>query len=225
MKTARDRRDSRWDTHREQRRVELVAATITAVRRHGAGVGMDDIAAEAGTSKTAVYRHFRDRTGLYVAVCETVAKVLVGQIRRATDRELGATGRGPRFALSEGIDAYLRLIESDREVYLFVLHRPLLDPAVRSAGEPGADPVTDLVAMIGDHVAGVIAKQFRRNGRDADPARARSWGHGLVGLVRGAADDWMTRPDGTTRDELTARLTDLAWPGLAGQTPSPEVTA
>ncbi|MEK6443099.1 TetR/AcrR family transcriptional regulator [Pseudonocardia sp. T1-2H] len=219
MKTARDRRDSRWDTHREQRRVELVAATITAVRRHGAGVGMDDIAAEAGTSKTAVYRHFRDRTGLYVAVCETVAKVLVGQIRKATDREFGASGRGPRFALSEGIDAYLRLIESDREVYLFVVHRPLLDPAVHAA-----DPVTDLVAMIGDHVAGVIAKQFRRNGHD-DPARARSWGHGLVGLVRGAADDWITRPDGTTRDELTARLTDLAWAGLAGPAPSPEVTA
>jgi AcrR family transcriptional regulator len=219
MKTARDRRDSRWDSHREQRRVELVAATITAVRRHGAGVGMDDIAAEAGTSKTAVYRHFRDRTGLYVAVCETVAKVLVGQIRKATDREFGASGRGPRFALSEGIDAYLRLIESDREVYLFVVHRPLLDPAVHAA-----DPVTDLVAMIGDHVAGVIAKQFRRNGHD-DAARARSWGHGLVGLVRGAADDWITRPDGTTRDELTARLTDLAWAGLAGPASSPEVTA
>ncbi|MCW0212261.1 MAG: TetR/AcrR family transcriptional regulator [Pseudonocardia sp.] len=224
MKT-RDRRDSRWDTHREQRRVELVTATITAVRRHGAGVGMDDIAAAAGTSKTAVYRHFRDRTGLYEAVCETVAKVLVGQIRKATDRELGATGRGPRFAVSEGIDAYLRLIESDREVYLFVVHRPLLGPGAPAAGEPAADPVTDLVTMIGDHVTDVIGKQFRRNGLTAAPARARPGGPGPAGPPRPPPHDWMSRPDGTTRDELTARLTDLAWTGLAGQASSPEVTA
>ena len=47
--------------------------------------------------------------------------------------------------------------------------------------------------------------------------------HGIVGLVRGAADDWLARPDGTTRAELTARLTDLAWTGLAGLR-TPEVT-
>ena len=57
----RDRRDSRWDEHRKARRRELVDAALTAVGRHGAGVGMDEIAATAGTSKTAVYRHFADR--------------------------------------------------------------------------------------------------------------------------------------------------------------------
>ncbi len=44
----RDRRDSRWDEHRRARREQLVQATLSAVGRHGAGVGMDEIAAEIG---------------------------------------------------------------------------------------------------------------------------------------------------------------------------------
>ena len=58
-----DGRSTRWDQHRAARRRELVEATLRAIREHGAAVGMDDIAAEAGTSKTVVYRHFTDRQG------------------------------------------------------------------------------------------------------------------------------------------------------------------
>ena len=52
---APDGRSTRWDQHRAARRRELVDATLRAIRQHGAGVGMDDIAAVAGTSKTVVY--------------------------------------------------------------------------------------------------------------------------------------------------------------------------
>src|SRR5262245_32752527 len=58
VRQPRDGRDSRWEQHREERREALVDATIRAIRKHGATVGMDDIALEAGTSKTVVYRHF-----------------------------------------------------------------------------------------------------------------------------------------------------------------------
>ena len=47
-------------------------------------------------------------------------------------------------------------------------------------------------------------------------AAARIWGHAIVGLVRGAADDWLARPDGTPRERIAAHLTDLAWSGLSG---------
>ena len=230
VKAARDRRDSRWDAHREQRRAELVAATVGAIRRHGAGVGMDDVAASAGTSKTVIYRHFGDRTGLYTAVCEQVAAVLLDQIRRATNEALPT---GPRAAVSAGIDAYLRLIESDPELYRFVVHRPLWvqptgarageTPAERSAagtsvGADPPDPVNDLVSVIGAEIATVIAQRLRGSGTEPGDA-ARPWGHGIVGLVRGAADDWLLRPGGMTRDRLTTHLTDLAWSGLSGLAP------
>jgi AcrR family transcriptional regulator len=206
VKAVRDRRDSRWDDHREKRRADLVEHTIRAVREHGAGVGMDEVAATAGTSKTAVYRHFGDRTGLYVAVCAAVAQALTDRVRAATDLVV-AGGAGPHAAVAAGIDAYLRLIESDREVYRFVVHRPLLSASPEGTVD---DPVADLVTVMGDHVAEVIGAYL-----PGAPA-ARIWGHAVVGLVRGAADDWLARSTGTTRAELTAHLTDLAWSGLSG---------
>ncbi|MBW0116147.1 TetR family transcriptional regulator [Pseudonocardia abyssalis] len=207
MKTVRDRRATRWDAHRQARRVELTDAAILAIRAHGAGVGMDDVAAQAGTSKTVVYRHFADRTELYVAVCVRVADVLLGQVRAAID---GADG--PHAQIAAGIEAYLRLIEHDPEVYRFVVHRPLVDRS------PGADPVADLVSLVGDQVAAVVAA------RTGDSAAAIPWGHGIVGMVRAAADNWLARPTGMTRSQLAAHLTELAWAGLSGVTASKEDT-
>jgi AcrR family transcriptional regulator len=218
MKTGRDRRATRWDAHRQARRDELVGAAIAAIRRHGAGVGMDDVATEAGTSKTVVYRHFADRTELYLAVCARVAAALVGQVRAAM-----AAADGPRATTAAGIDAYLRLIESDPEVYRFVVHRPLVDRALVDARHKGPiDPVADLVSLIGEHAAAVIAAQLASTG--ADTAGAGPWGHGVVGLVRAAADNWLARPAGMTREALTGYLTDLAWSGLSGLAPRQEDT-
>lgn len=197
-----DRRASRWDAHRRTRRAGLVDAAVLAIREHGAGVGMDEVAARAGTSKTVVYRHFGDRTELYVAVCARVAEVLLGQVRRAVE---GAAS--PHAQTRAGIEAYLALIESDREVYRFVVHRPLV-PAL------DADPVADLVSVLGDEAAAVIAPHLARSGHD--PAAAVPWGHGVVGMVRGAADNWLGRPGGMDRAELARHVTDLAWAGLSG---------
>jgi AcrR family transcriptional regulator len=211
VKVARDRRASRWDAHRATRRTQLVDAALLAIREHGAGVGMDDVAARAGTSKTVVYRHFADRLQLYLAVCARVADVLAAQVRDAMN---GA--EHPRDKAAAGIGAYLRLIEHDAEVYRFVVHRPLVDRASAVNADVAADedPVGDLATLVGDQAATVIADQLRRTGKDT--AAATTWGHAIVGLVRGAADNWLARPAGITRTELAAQLTDLAWAGLSG---------
>jgi AcrR family transcriptional regulator len=204
VNVTRDRRASRWDAHRRSRRSELVDAAILAIREHGARVGMDEVAARASTSKTVVYRHFADRAALYVAVCERVAQVLADGIRAAIE-----TGSGARARTAAGIEAYLQLVEQDRELYRFVVHRPLVDST------PG-DPLADVVSMLGDQAAALIAGELTAAG--LDPAPAPTWGHSLVGLVRGAADQWLAAPGGTTRAELAARVTEFAWAGLSGVT-------
>jgi AcrR family transcriptional regulator len=198
---ARDRRDSRWDEHRRNRREQLVQATIAAVGRHGAGVGMDEIAAEAGTSKTVVYRHFADRTELHAAVCARVAEQLL-----ATLREAMASSAKPRQMIATAIDAYLAFLEADPELYRFVVHGG-------RAGLLDGDPITSLSALVGDQAAALTAAALEQAGRD--PAAAAPWGHGLVGLVRSAADWWLQADRPLPRAELAAHLTDLAWAGLS----------
>src|SRR4051794_23021189 len=127
-----DGRSARWAGHRTARRAELVEATLRALRRHGAGVGIGEVAAVAGTSKTVLYRHFADREELYLAVCQRVAERLVDELRAAV-----GNARTPRGMLSGAIDAYLQLIERDPEVYRFVVRQPLERPI-------GRDPVAGL---------------------------------------------------------------------------------
>lgn len=210
---APDGRSTRWDEHRATRRRELVDATLRAVRQHGAGVGMDDIAAVAGTSKTVIYRHFTDRQGLYAAVSESVDALILRNLAMATGaagNDLTSADSSPRGLVAGAIDAYLTLVEKDPEVYRFVVTAPLLD---QSSGDPAA-PVTGHIAA---QMSVVLTEALTRAGRATAPARV--WGAGLVGMVRAAADQWLADPDSMTRHELTEHLTDLAWGGLSAAWP------
>ncbi|WNV75972.1 TetR/AcrR family transcriptional regulator [Geodermatophilus sp. DSM 44513] len=194
----RDRRDSRWDEHRRARREQLVEATIAAVGRHGAGVGMEEIAASAATSKTVVYRHFADRGELHTAVCARVATDLTARLRAAT-----ADTADPRRVLTAAIETYLAFIEADPELYRFVVRTPTTD----------GDPITTLSTLVGEQAAALVAVALERSGRD--PGAALPWGHGLVGLVRSAADWWLRSGRPVPRAALAAQLTELTWSGLS----------
>jgi AcrR family transcriptional regulator len=200
-RSRRDRRDSRWDEHRRARREQLVDATIAAVGRHGAGVGMEEIATAAGTSKTVVYRHFADRTELHVAVCARVAASLTARLRVAIE-----STSEPRHMVSAAVETYLAFLEGDPELYRFVVQAP--DRPADS------DPITNLSHLVGDQAAALVAVALEQAGRD--PAAAPPWGHGLVGLVRSAADWWLQADRPMPRAELAGHLTDLAWAGLSG---------
>jgi AcrR family transcriptional regulator len=209
----RDRRDSRWDEHRRARREQLVDATIAAVGRHGAGVGMEEIATAAGTSKTVVYRHFADRTELHVAVCSRVAASLTARLREAME----STGE-PRQMVAAAVETYLAFLEADPELYRFVVHQQVLDrPA-------NGDPISNLSDLIGDQASAIVGLALQRAGHD--PRAAAPWGHGVVGMVRSAADWWLRADRPMLRSELAAHLTDLAWAGLSGVvTPEPLTTS
>jgi hypothetical protein len=114
----------------------------------------------------------------------------------------------PRSLVAGAIDAYLRLVEKDPEVYRFVVNAPLLDS--RAEGDP-AGLVTSHIAQ---QMSALVAAALGAAGRDTAPATV--WGAGLVGLVRAAADQWLARPGVMTRPQLTQHLTDLAWGGLSG---------
>ncbi|WP_406830744.1 TetR/AcrR family transcriptional regulator [Pedococcus sp. KACC 23699] len=223
MSTTTDGRSTRWDEHRATRRRELVEATLRAIREHGAGVGMDDIAAAAGTSKTVFYRHFTDRAGLYAAVSESVDARILRDLGAAMGEggvdgspDLASAGAAPRAVIAAAIDSYLALVERDPEVYRFVVNAPLLDT------HSGGDPALAVTSHIADQMSALLRAALASAGRD--PSAATVWGAGVVGMVRAAADHWLADP-GLSRSELTTHLTDLAWGGLSAAWPDPSPSA
>ena len=195
-----DGRQSRWDGHRAIRRKELIAAAAAVVRSAGAGVSMDDIAAISGIAKPVYYRYFADKADLHQAIGVAAAESVVRQVTDALDQEGTA-----RVRLAAAIDAYLRSIETDPEMYRFVVHTA---PPSRS---PVTAPADDYATVVGQHVTRVIASLLRQAGAGA--GAAEPWGFGLVGMVRAAADRWLDHPS-MTRAQLVDYLTDLVEPGL-----------
>ena len=201
-----DGRSSRWDEHRLARRQELVEATLRAIREHGAGVGMDEVAATARTSKTVFYRHFTDRAGLYTAVAERVDATIIRDLTRAAgDPEPD----DPRAVIRGVIAAYLRLVADDPDVYRFIVNAPIVPPGERPQGDVAAGMTDRIAAHVADLVAGGLA------GEGAAP---RLWGVALVGMVRATADAWLAAggaAGGPSSDELADDLTTLVWDGLS----------
>lgn len=197
-----DGRRARWDTHRTTKRQEIVEATLRAIRAHGPAVGLDEIASSAKTSKTVIYRHFGDRTGLFVAVVESVHSYILSNL----EVHLSLHQQTDPVALVSGLtDAYLSVVARDPDIYRFVVSRPLADKAV-------ADPVTSFTAPLGDRVTEVFAEHLRTTGRDERGARV--WGHGVVGCVWAIADAWLATGMARPRAEIVQHVTDLFAPAL-----------
>lgn len=207
--TVTDGRTTRWDEHNAQRRRDLVEATLRAIRQHGPGVGMEEVAAEAGTSKTVIYRHFGGRTGLYSAVVESVHQFIWSHLQN----HIAGTGHmEPSALVRELTDTYLALVERDPNIYQFVVTRPL--------GEsPVEDPVTGITGRIGNEVADAFRVWLRAN--DLDPRAANTWGHGVVGFVWAIADKWITTGHLRAREDIVDFTVRLFEPAFSHQQPTP----
>jgi AcrR family transcriptional regulator len=200
-----DARRERWRGHREARRAQLVDAAMRAIRARGPGVGMGDVAAEAGVSKPVLYRMFTDKADLYLAVGQRVAADYLARLAPAL-AELERTESRQRVAAV--VDVYLAAIEDDPQLYRFVVQQHGLDR------RPDRDLVGDYGAAVGNALARIIGDRARAHGLDAGPAEP--WGHGLVGMVQATADWWITHGQPISRAALTDYLAQLIWDGLAG---------
>lgn len=174
---------------------------------------MDEIAAEAGTSKTVIYRHFGDRLGLYLAVCASVDSNILGDLQLALTHAGHGSGRAPltgdsRAVIEAVIDSYFVQVERDPEVYRFVVRRP----AVNVSHED--DPVVGISDTIAAVLQPIFAEALREAGRPTSAARI--WAHGLIGFVRESADRWLADPDRPPRAEVVRHMADFATYGLTG---------
>lgn len=185
---------------RSERRAEMVQAAMDAVRQHGPGVSVADIAAQAGITKPVLYRHFDDRADLHRAVGREAAGLLMARIAPELEHD-----REPVEHIRAIVDAFLGGIEDEPELWRFVVHNP---------GEhtPGAEVVDDVRQTIASLLATLIGERLRAQSLDSGGAEA--WALGLVGMVQSTGDWWLERRT-MSRAALTDYLTTLIWGGVS----------
>ncbi|WP_419992918.1 TetR family transcriptional regulator [Streptomyces boninensis] len=190
----------------ERRREELLRAADRVVLREGPDASMNAIAAEAGITKPILYRHFGDKSGLYRALAERHTDALVASLRAALD-----TPTGRRERVEAALDTYLAAIEARPQVYRFLMH-PAGDARAPERDFEVGRHSAPLLRRLGEELAQVIDERV-----DLGPGGAllaRTWGHGIVGMMH-AAGDWWLRERPCSRAELVQSLADLLWGRLA----------
>lgn len=193
VKSSTDGRTVRWEGHNAERRKELISASLRAIRKHGAGVSMDEIATEANTSRTVFYRHFHDRQGLCRAIVEWAHGHIVDELGLPDLSQAEA-----RDLVHNLANAYLSLVEQDPEVYRFV--------AARHPGPPD-DPVLDITKLFGRDVSRAMRFWLVDNG--LDPDAAGTWGHGVVGFIWAVADRWIATGMRRPRNQVVSYIDRL----------------
>ncbi|WP_255684343.1 TetR family transcriptional regulator [Pseudonocardia sp. TRM90224] len=180
----------------------MVRAAIDAVRTHGPGVSVAEIAAMAGITKPVLYRHFVDRADLQRAVGQEAAAMLMGRM----GPEMANTDREPIELVRGVIDAFLQGIENEPELWRFVVHHPI-------ERAPGAEIVDDARERIARVLTALIGERMREFGLDSGGAEV--WAQGMVGMVQSAGDWWLERRT-MSRTAVTGYLTTIVWGGITG---------
>ena len=141
------------DDRRQGRRGELLAAAIGAIREHGPTATMEQLARAGGVTKPILYRHFRDRDGLVVAITERFLTDVLSAVGAPLE------GNAPvRARLRSTIDSHVSLIERDPHVYRFLVrHAP--------EGQDNGVKLESLIDTIARGVAAVAGQRLRQAGR------------------------------------------------------------
>ena len=198
-----DGRSARWQSHREERRRELIKSARRAVHALGSDASMEEIATAAATSKSVFYRYFGDKAGLQQAVGE----VVLGQMQRRI-REAAQSAQTPREGLLAMVSAYLQMAETSPSVYSFVTRH--------AAGEPespqGSTAISGALGHFFDSIAEMIATPMRAHLGDGKESVIGYWPTAAIGLVRNAGEQWLSTPDSPAKpDQETMARQITAW--------------
>ncbi|MFC7486009.1 TetR/AcrR family transcriptional regulator [Knoellia sp. CPCC 206453] len=205
--TREDGRHTRWDGHRAQRRDNMLRTAINAIERRGSEIAVAQIAAEAGIPRSVVYRLFRNREDLDEQIRVRIIEDLMSELEPALNPE-GTI----REAISDAIAVHVGWVSRHP-----ALHQFLGVGAVSPS--PGAKIVAGTRTAIAVYLAALLDLQLARLGRRAVPAgTAENVAFGIVGLVDGSVNRWVSRPPElrTSVEDLTEFLCDTVWGTLAG---------
>ncbi|QYJ05234.1 TetR/AcrR family transcriptional regulator [Nocardioides panacisoli] len=203
-----DGRQLRWQQHNEERRQVILDAAVAVLGRHAPGedIHVQEIADEAGLSRTVVYRHFEDRGDLDLAVQRDIC-------RRATEVLIPALElRGTPFDIIRRIlDAYVG----------WALHNPALTRfAERDLPGNHEKPMDEEILRIAGHIDELMVSVVSLLGTELSPHERSAlvpWMFGVVGGCFQSVRYWSGR--GELRPppaEFVDMMTETIWYQIDG---------
>ena len=193
----KDGRHSRWDSHRESRRTELVVAAVAAIDEHGPTASIAQIAESAGVSKPVLYRYFSDKDDLYRAVGHWGAD----QVVQAVVPTL-ASSRPMRERVERACAQYLTLISHHPNVFFLLVDHP-----------NNQDPFADGKEMIAAAFARTLNDGLAELGVDA--SGAEPWAYGVLGFGLSTGEWWLRRRT-MSRAAVSRHLSSFIWNAFEG---------
>lgn len=161
---------------------------------------MTEIAAEAGVTKPVLYRHFRDKEDLYLAIGLYATDRLMAELLPALSDDGTILER-----IRRAVGSYVTFVDRYRELYRFVAQRPVSSKR---------DLVAEDKSRISAELTNILAIYLRLFGSDANIAGPSAYG--IVGLVQNAVEWWLEHPKDMAHEALIEHLTQLIWYGVDG---------
>lgn len=193
-----DGRATRWDGHRKARRDHLLTKAIEVIDRDGGEVGVADIAEAAGFPRSVVYRLFKDRADLD----EQIRRRIIDDVMTDLAPALAVQGT-IRESVRTAIDVYVAWVSEHPQQHRFLGTGSAANPVVGARSVMGAKTA----------IAVSLTEVVKTTRPDADypTGSAENVAFGLVGLVDGVVNRWVSHPENrTSKEKLSEFLTEAA---------------
>jgi len=197
-----DGRAARWAGQQQRRREEFVDAAVEAIAEHGPETSVEQIAARAGVARTRLYRHFAGLDELNRAIASRVEAQIVEGLAPAWDPSYS-----PDVIIRTAVATHLEWLTDHHALYGYLVRHSVITAA-------GRDVVTDVKRLISDMLVALLEQYVVLLGLDARLTRPLSFG--LVGMVDGAASQWVDDPQGVGTAEMVDQLAGLVWSVIDG---------
>jgi AcrR family transcriptional regulator len=203
-----DARSERWREHRKKVRSEIVEAAFRAIDRLGPELSVREIAEEAGTAKPKIYRHFTDKSDLFVAIGERLRDMLWAAIFPSVNLAADSA----REVIHRSVEEYVNLVDQHPNVLRVFIQG-------RSAKQSEATVQT---LNEGREITLTFAELFNNELREVDLNRAalELAAHSAFGAAASATEWWLgpepASPRRMPREQFVAQLTTIMMGVIVG---------
>jgi AcrR family transcriptional regulator len=205
-----DARSERWREHRKKVREEIVDAAFRAIDELGPELSLREIAAEAGTAKPKIYRHFTDKSDLFQAIGERLRDMLWAAIFPSINLGIDPA----REVIHASVREYVQLVDQHPNVVRFLIQGRFAEQsesAMRALNE-------------GREITLTMAEMFNNELREMELDRSaiELAAFATFGTAASATDWWLgpnlDSPRRMARDQFVSHLTTIMLGAIYGTT-------